>query len=333
MSANSTATNPNLVDPAIVKLFDESANQIVAGPLDYKNFPYTEFEVENINADKMSSMSGFGPGALTIEGASYGLDYMYDGFDKTLTVRKYTKRVPYTEEFEYALAKKNQMGVIKLTKMTKGMAQALSLNWEQDWAKLFYLGAGTTFITGGDGLSLVNAAHTSTKPGLATQSNIITVGGITNPVLNSTSLKAAWQQLDRFKDNAGQLMARGTNVALVVPRQLEEDAFRLKYSDYGPDTSNLGVGQVSPLIMSKTGKNFKVLTLNHIPDAYAAYWFVVDLDRMKDQVVMAKCWEPRMRPEFESIDGVKHLLASTLFGPNPVDWRWMAGSTGANATA
>ena len=331
MAVNSTASVANLVDPAIVRLADESLQQIMAKQIDYKQFPYTEFDVQNINADKWSSLTGFGAGTLTIEGQSYGVDYMYDGHDKTLVVRKYTKRVPFTEEFEYELRKKNQMAVTKLGSLVPGMMKGLVLNWEQDFAKMFYLGAGTTFITGGDGLSLINSAHTSTKPGLSTQTNIVTVGATSNPVLNSTSLRQAFIQLDRFLDNAGVLMGAALDVALVVPRNLADTAYRLKYSEYGPDSANLGYGTVGPTITSKLGKTFKVLTLNHIPDAYDDYWFVVALDRMKDQVVMAKCWEPSLRPEFEGIDGVKHLLSSTLFGPNPVDWKWLVGSTGANA--
>jgi hypothetical protein len=33
----------------------------------------------------------------------------------------------------------------------------------------------------------------------------------------------------------------------------------------------------------------------------------------------------------KDIDGVENILSSTLFGPNAIDWRWLAGSTGANA--
>jgi hypothetical protein len=281
----------------------------------------------------MSSLSGFGAGALTIEGQTYGADYIYDGYKKTLIGRKYTKRAPYSEEFEYALRKKNQLGIIKLEKMTRGLMNGLVLNWEQDFAKMFYLAATTTFITGGDGVSLVNASHPSSKPGLAVQSNILSVGGVSNPVLNATSLKGAFLQLDRYLDNAGVLMRRSSKLALVVPRALEDAALVLKYSQYGPATSNLGLSSVSAPIMQKLGKNFEVLTLNHIPDAYNAYWFVVDLERMKDQVVIAKAWDPYIKPEFEAIDGVTHLMGSTLFGPNPLDWRWLVMSTGVNPTA
>lgn len=321
-----------MVDPAIVEMANEALMQITAGPLDYKQFPYVDFQVENINADEYSALSGFGAGGLTVEGQSYEVDYVYDGYDKTLVVRKYSKRAPFTEEFQYQLERKTSKGVIKAVNMSKSMMQGLTLNWEQDFAKMFYLGAGTTFITGGDGLALISASHTSTKPGLAVQTNIITAGSVANPVLNATSLGAAFVQLDRILDNAGVLQSRSTNVAVVVPRALEETALRLKHSAYGPDSANLGFGAVSPFIVSKLGKTFKVLCLNHIPDAYNDYWFVVDLDRMAQQVVIAKAWDPRMLPVFKAFDGVDNFMSSTLFGPNPVDWRWILGSTGVNPT-
>lgn len=326
--ANSTMSLSNVVDPALVKVFDEVKNQL-ANKTQYTKFPFTEYEIET-TADSMSSLSGFGPGELTIEGQSYALDYKYDGYDKTLVVRKYTKRVPWTEELEYFLQRRSASGVYKVNSMIKGMVQGLNTNWEQDFAKMFYLGFGTTFITGGDGLALFHASHTSTKPGVAAQSNIITMGATTNVELAAESLKTAMIQLDRIKDNVGQLISPSTNLALVASRQLLEKAFQIKKSEYGPDSANLGYGIVSPTVLQEMGKSFKVIPLHHMPDAYANYWFLVDLDKMQDMVVMAYAWHPRMHEKMKDIDGVSNILASTLFGPNPVDWRWIVGSTGAN---
>jgi hypothetical protein len=326
---NSTLTIPQVVDPAIVSAFDQVKYQIT-NKSQYKMFPYKSYQIET-TGDKMSSLSGYGAGGLTIEGQTYATDYKYNGFSKTLVTRKYSKRVPYTEELDYFLKKRSAQGVYQVDSMVKGLVNGLNLNWEQDFAKIFYLGSGTTFITGGDGVSLMSASHPSQKPGLAVQSNIVTVGSTTNPVLEANSLRAAFVQLDRFKDDAGVLVSPSTNVALVTSRQNWETSFRLKNSEYGPDTSNLGFGIVSPTIMNAVGKSFKVLPLHHMPDAFANYWFVVDLDKMAEMLVMAYAWEPRMHDRLKDIDGVENILASTLFGPNPIDWRWIVGSTGANA--
>lgn len=325
---NSTVSIPQVVDPTIVKAFDQVKYQI-SETTQYTKFPFKSYEIET-TADAMSSLSGYGPGGLTIEGQSYSLDYKYNGYKKTLIVRKYTKRVPYTEELDYFLKKRSAMGVYETDSMVKGLVKGLIQNWEQDFAKVFYLGFGTTFITGGDGVALIAANHPSQKPGLPVQSNIITVGATLNPVLSAPSLKQAFIQLDRFKDDAGVLVNPSTNLAVVCSRQLWETTFVLKNSEYGPDTANLGFGQVSPTIINATGRTFKVLPLHYMPDAYANYWFVVDLDKMRDMLVMAKAWDPRIHERMMDIDGVANILASTLFGPNPIDWRWIAGSTGAN---
>lgn len=330
MSApNSTMLLTQVVDPALKKIFDESKNQLVTKS-QYTQFPFTEYQIET-TADKMSSMSGYGAGGLTLEGQIYTTDAKVQGFAKTLVTRKYTKRVPYTEELDYFLQKRSGMGVIEAGNMMTGLANGLLLNWEQDFAKMFYLAQGTTFITGGDGLSIVNAAHTSGKSGAATQSNIITVGATANVPLNATSLQAAGVQLDRFRDNSDSLMTPGTNKALICSRQLLESAFRLKLSEYGPDNANLGFGVVSPTISAAAGYSLKVMPLHHMPDAYSNYWFVVDLDRMKQMVLMAYAWKPRILDRMMDIDGVHNILGSTLFGPNPIDWRWIVGSTAANA--
>lgn len=325
---NSTLSIPQVVDPALVSAFDQSLLQIT-NKVQYKKFPFTEYEIET-TADKMSSLSGYGAGGLTIEGQSYALDYKYNGYSKTLIVRKYTKRVPYTEELDYFLKKRAAMGVYQVDSMMKGLVNGLVLNWEQDFAKVFYLGQTTTFITGGDGLSLINSAHPAQKPGIAAQTNIVTVGNVTNPILNATSLKAASIQLDRFQDDAGVLVSPVTNLCLVASRQLLETAFRLKMSEFGPDTANLGYGAVSPTISAALGKSFQVLPLHHMPDAFSTFWFLVDMDKMKEMLVMAKAWDPRIHERMKDIDGVENILASTLFGPNPIDWRWIVGSTGVN---
>lgn len=325
---NSTLSIPQVVDPAIVSAFDQVKYQI-SNNVQYKQFPYKEYEIETTN-DKMSSLSGYGPGGLTLQGQSYAVDYKYNGYSKQLITRKYTKRVPYTEELDYFLKKRSSMGVYEVDSMMRGLAGGLIQNWEQDFAKVFYLGATTTFITGGDGLALYSASHPSQKPGLAVQTNIVTVGATANPVLNATSLKQAFIQLDRFRDDAGVLVSPTTNLGLITSRQNWENAFRLKNSEYGPDTANLGYGQVSPTITAAVGKSFKVMPLHYMPDAFANYWFVADLDKMKDMLVMAYAWEPRIHERMKDIDGVENILASTLFGPNPIDWRFTAGSTGAN---
>jgi len=325
---NSTLSIPQVVDPAIIKAFDQVKYQL-SQKKQYPMFPYTEYALET-DQDAMSSLSGYGPGTLTIEGQQYGIDYKYQGYKKTLVVRKYTKRVPYTEELNYYLQKRSAKGVYEVNSMLRGMVSALDSNWDIDFAKMFYLGAGTTFITGGDGVSLINASHPIRKPGSTAISNIVTVGATTNPVMNTTSIKQAFIQIDRFKDDANQLVAPATNKAIVCSRQLLETAFRNKYSEYGPDTANLGFGEVSPTIAAQVGYSFKVLPLHWMPDAYANYWFAVDLDKMKEMVVLAKLWEPRMYDRLDQKDGVTNLLASTIYGPNPIDWRWIVGSTGAN---
>lgn len=329
MPTGSTMLLTQVVDPSIRKMYDESVLQL-ATKAQYTQFPFTEYQIET-TSDKISSITGYGAGSLTIEGQVYTTDTKIQGYSKTLVTRKYTKRVPYTEELDYFLKKRSALGVIEVNNMMTGLAQGLLQNWEVDWAKMFYLGFGTTFITGGDGLSLFHAAHTSTKAGAATQSNLITVGATTNVVLAAESLRQACIQLDRFQDNTASLMTPGVNKAIIAPRQLLETAFRLKTSEYGPDSANLGFGVVSPTITQATGYSLKVMPLHYQPDAYSTYWYVVDLDRMKQMVYMALAWKPRILERMMDIDGVHNILSSTLFGPNPVDWRWVAGSTGANA--
>lgn len=325
---NSTLTLPQIVDPSIIEHSAEILNEITAES-QYRKFPFKTWQLET-TSDAFSSMSSLGPGVLTIQGQTYGNAIKFTGYKKTCVVRKYTLDEPYTEELQYFIDRKREMGALELDDKVRGIMEGLELNLEQDFAKVFYLGAGTTFITGGDGLALMSTAHTSTNPSVATQSNIATVGATTNVVLAPASVQAVFVQLDRFKMNSGTLVKPSTNKAIIASRQLLESAFRIKKSEYGPDTSNLGFGLVSPTIAQEVGYSFKILPLHHMPDAYANYWFAVDLDKMAKMLVKAYMWDPRLNPELMTLAGVKHFFGSTIFGWNPIDWRWIVGSTGAN---
>lgn len=329
---NSTGTLSYVVDPAVVKAFDQSVDQLFT-KVQYKKFPFKEYQIET-ESDAMTSATGYGLGGLTIEGQVYQSDVKYNGYKKTFVTRKYTRRIQWTEELDYFIQQRSKKGVYEIDTITKGNAQALTGNLDVDFAKTLYLSQGTTFFTGADGVSLVNANHPSTKPGLAVQTNIATAGAVSNPILNAESLKQAMIQLDRFKDDVGQLMLPGEEIILCASRQLLDTAFRLKLSEYGPDTANLGYSAIGQTISQAVGRTITILPLHHMPDAYANYWFVMNKERMADMNLLAYAWYPRMQEIMVPyIDGTKNILASTRFGWNPINWRWLVGSTGANPLA
>lgn len=331
MSFLSLASNPNLANPAIIKIADEAAAQAVAKELQFASFPMKDYQIENINADVVSSLSGAGAGSLTVDGQVFADEVLYDGYNVTIASRLYTKKLEVGMNWMYQMERKSKASVMKFTDGVKANLQGLFLNKEQDFAKLFYLGQGTTFFTGGDGLALISASHTVKKPGASVQSNLVTVGAVSNPVLAPESLKQAVYQLDRMRDNADVLLGGAMRPCLVVARKNAEFAYQLVESMYGPATSNLGLSQVSREMMARLNKKLEVKVLDHIPDAYADYWFVVDLDRMSSQVYAAKAWEPKLHPELTTLNASTVLLFSTQFGFTPADWRWIVGSTGANA--
>lgn len=299
---------------------DDIFNQIDGNEL------LTEFEPDAPN-EQVSGIAGAGYGTLTVEGQQYGSNELWREYPRAITLRKYTSELRWTEEDIHWLQKANeQKRQMQIDAIASNGLRPLIGNINRDVAKMFYLGNGTTFFTGGNSEALISASHTIRKTA-ATQTNVIT----SNPVLSTDAVQTAVNQMNRFKGMNDVQLQKVRRLRLVVPVELEATALQIKDSLYGPTNANLGLQRSSETFMAKRGIDFSVITLPEISSSYSAYWWLVDLDRAKSRFFLTWGWKPRLANETKVTNGTTAVDASAYFGPHALGWQWIMQSTGAGS--
>ena len=139
---------------------------------------------------------------------------------------------------------------------TRALARSMA-NTKQVKAANVLNNAQVTTVTGGDGVSLINASHPLATGG--TFSNVLSVAAD----LNETSLEDALINIAGFVDERGLKVAlRGTK--LIIPRQLQFVAERLMVSNLRVGTADNDVNALRSMGM--------------LPDGYAVNDFLTDPD-------------------------------------------------------
>lgn len=326
------------VDASVRALFSEVSSQL-ANEIFYKDHGFTDYFPE-IPEDKLSSVSGFGRGSLTVAGQPYGSNQRYKGYAKTLTLRKYTSLIDYTEEDIHWLKKApTAKRLMEFRSSVEGAVNALNSNINLDTAKVYYLGHGGTFLTGGDGKNLFDTDHPIRKPGITAHPNVFydstNFGDSTTQLaFSADALVEAVQRMDRFVLNEGLQMRKTRNLRILCSTELAETVERTLVSMYGPDTSHLGQNKGSANFQAMLGRKITWSVIPDQPFAYKNYWAVIDMDRAQKMNWIAWGWKPRINTDKTIQNGISYNAASVLFGPIFNDWRFAFGSTGTgSATA
>lgn len=296
----------DLADPRIRKIWDEKTTQL-STELEYSQLGLTDYTAEILDS-KFENFTGLGYAQATGEREPYNQEDIDQANSVTITPVKFTKAISITEE----MLRFNLWP--KINNLVSAVANSLNARINIDAAKIFYLGFGTTFFTGGDGVALFT---THTLADGSTQSN----SGGTNP-LSYDNLKTALQAIDRFTDDKGIQLLPARRLRLIVARENKERAEEVLRSIGNPDSAN----RVNNVFMANGGMiDYKVA--NWIPQTtYSKYWFVVDLDRAANMAYMVWGWKPKFDDDKVVNNGTKVYTGSTMFKPGFQAWQWVYGS-------
>lgn len=320
-----TSFGPDLVNASVRALFDTTKDTVLSEVSGRELF--TEYSPD-VPAEQISGVSSPGYGGITLEGQQYFANQLWREYPVTLTVRKYTSELAWSEEDVHWLAKANeQKRENKFHEIVSNALLPLVGNVNRDLAKMFYLGFGTTFFTGGDAVALFSASHPIRKTG-ATQSNILT----NEYQLTANAVDLAITQMNRFQAPSGVQVRKVRRLRLVVPVELASTAQQIITSLYGPTNANLGLQKASSEALMRRGIEIDVVTLPEIPSSYSNYWFLVDLDRAANRLFYANCWGPRLAQGTNEHNGTYSAGSSTLFGPTALGWQFAIGSRGTGGT-
>lgn len=295
---------------------------------------YREYGFQDIEPDsddfQFDKQWGPAKGVLTVEGQTYGSNQKYKDYPKSVTYRKYTSRLEWTEEMLHWLSKGSQQKMkMQVKNMVAGAVNALHANINDDVAKFFYLGHGTTFYTGGDGVAIYSGSHPLRAGG--THSNIFPSGETHKP-FGSSALVDAVTLVNRFVGQNGRKLLPSRHIRIIGSEKKLPAIQKVVDSLYGPDNANLGLQAGSAAAFAKRGVTVDYISLPDMPSAYDEYWFLVAMDRAVDSLFLAWMWKPRMANDTTISNGTYENDSSTMFGPVSIGWQFTFGSKGDNSS-
>ena len=296
----------DLADPRIKKIWDEKDTQL-SKRLEYDAIGLTDYTAEILNT-QMENFTGLGIAQITGESEPYNREDINPAYKVTMTPVKFTKAISITEE----MLRFNLWP--KINNLVGGVSNALNARINTDAAKVLYLGFGTTFLTGGDGVALFSASHPMGDG--STQSN--TLGAIP---LTYDNLKTGCQVMDRFYDDKGIQMLPCTRVRLVVARENKERAEEVLRSIGNPDNAN----RINNVFANGQGYiDYKVA--NWIPSGFSKYWFLIDMERAAQMAFMVWGWRAKFDDDKIVNNGTKVYTGSVMFTPGFSSFQWAVGA-------
>lgn len=295
----------DLADPRIRKIWDEKQTQL-STRLEYGKLGFTDWNAEILDS-KFENFTGLGIAQQTGEKEPYNREDIAQADSVTITPVKFTKAIDITEE----MLRFNLWP--QINNLVSGVANAVNARIDTDAAKILYLGFGTTFFTGGDGLALFHDSHTMADG--STQDN-----DLDTVPLNYENLKAAAQRMDLFYDDKGIRLLPCKKLKLIVGRKNKEKGMEVLKSIGNPDSANRVTN-----VFGMEGE-IELVVSNWFPDAYQYYWFLADAERMSYMAYMVWGWKPRFDDDKVINNGTKVYTGSTMFKPGFQAWQWVIGS-------
>ena len=295
----------DLADPRIRHIWDEKQTQL-STRLEYGKLGLTDKDAEILDT-KLENFTGLGLAQQTGEQEPYDREEIQQAYSVTITPIKWTKAIPITEE----MLRFNLWP--QINNLVGAVGNSLNARIDTNAAKIFYLGFGTTYFTGGDTKALYATDH----PMLDGTSQSNSLGTVP---LSYDNLKAALQRMDLFYDDKGIRLLPCKRFKLIVGRKNKERALEVLKSIGNPDSAN----RISN-VFGMEG-DIEVVVSNYFPDAYQFYWFLVDEERASYMAFMIWGWRPKFDDDKVINNGTKVYTGSTMFQPGFQSWQWTIAS-------
>lgn len=295
----------DLADPRIRHIWDEKQTQL-STRLEYGKLGLADRDAEILDT-KLENFTGLGLAQQTGEQEPYDREEIQQAYQVTITPIKWTKAIPISEE----MLRFNLWP--EINNLVGAVANSVNGRIDTNAAKIFYLGFGTTYFTGGDGVALYATNHPMLDG--STQSN--SLGTVP---LSYDNLKTALQRMDLFYDDKGIRLLPTKKLKLIVGRKNKERALEVLRSIGNPDSAN----RVSN-VFGMEG-DIELVVSNWFPDSYQFYWMIVDAERASYMAFVIWGWRPKFDDDKVVNNGTKVYTGSTMFQPGFQSWQWTIGS-------
>ncbi len=256
--------------------------------------------------EKTSSVGAFGDFSDFDTSGTITYDDVNQEYDTTITFKQWVsgfqvERKLYDDDL-YSIINKKPAGLALGAQRTREKHGATPFNDA-------FSGTGTENMSGMDGLSLCNSAHTSNAT-----SGYTNIGNTGTTALSSTAVEATRRLMATWTDNRGNLIAVNPDTIL-VPRNLEETAWTIIATkgvvDSAENNANFHYGK------------YKLAVWDYLSDSNN--WFFIDSTMCKDMLK----WIDRVPLEFgqdKSFDTyIAKYRAYMRYGRGWDDWRFIYG--------
>lgn len=187
----------------------------------------------------------------------------------------------------------------------RALGESANYSIEKDCADVF-ANAFTTTLTE-DALSLCNGAHLNGL-GANSQSNSGTTA------ISMTSVRTTREAMRRFKNYTGEEQPSSPN-ALLIPPELEEDAWEIVRSTGRPDNASNAANLYNGM--------FSLFVWEKLSDANN--WFMLDMTKAKRQLLLKMRVSPEFFTSADQFSGNRKYGAYMRYSLGPVDWRFVYG--------
>lgn len=299
-----------LTTTSLVDLLDPRFREIWDGEMaleeDYIPKLFNE-EVPTLTTEKGSSLTPMGlynefTGLINYDGPSQGYNW-------STTYKEYAKGM----QIERALIEYDQFGVVD-TRM-----KLLARSARQSRQALAASAFGNAFsvdpnYVNSENVALCSDSHTCPA---STVSTTVGFDNLITDALSPASLKAAYIQGRKFRDNAGQPVESFEFDQLLVPPDLKDRATEIFITGTGLDTAE---GTTNVL----KGR-YSVLDWVRLTDTNN--WFLINSALRKENLF----WFDKVKPEYAGVEDFDSLLAKYrgyyIAHYGRADWRWVLGAS------
>lgn len=236
-----------------------------------------------------------------------GYDGPTQGYDWNSTIREYARGV----QVERLLVEYDQFNVIEgqWRKLARSATQTRQSLAADSFINAFVVDPGYTHT---ENVALCSDSHTTTRPNVSTTTGF---DNLTTAALSPTSLKAAYIQGRKFRDDASQPIDSFEFDMLLVPVDLRQRALEIMQTGIGLDTAE---GNVN-VLKGRYGVEDWIRLTSPVD------WYLINKRAMKDNLF----WFDKVKPEFARIEEFDNIIAKYrgYFASHRAraDWRWIIG--------
>jgi hypothetical protein len=169
------------------------------------------------------------------------------------------------------------------------------------------------FMSREEAVSLCSSSHT-TKSGVSTSTGFANAG---TSAMNKTSLAATALLMKNFRNDIGERIDVGNNLAILCGPSLSDLANEIVGTPFGYDTAANDKNMAF--------NRYKVIPYPYLEDYSSSNWFLVDLDMMKKSLFWLNRISPEIRTTVDETSLMTWISVYFRVAYGFIDWRWIYG--------